>query len=98
MDAGVGGLEQDLSAVGETARDQILDHLLLAIDGDALADQFLEIDMVQRAGEAEMQTVVEQAFALQALTHAGVDQEVARPMLDQSGADAALDIVAAAAL
>ena len=32
-------LEQDLPAVGEALRDQVLHHLLLAVDGDALADQ-----------------------------------------------------------
>src|SRR5688572_17178383 len=41
---------------------------------------------------------MEQAFALQALAHAGVDQQLTRPMLDQAGADPALDVVAAAVL
>ena len=32
-------LEQNLAAVGEPPLDQILHHLLLAVDGDALADE-----------------------------------------------------------
>ena len=46
----------------------------------------------------EIDPVVEHAFALHALADAGVDQEVGRPLLEQAGADAALDIVAAAVL
>ena len=65
---------------------------------DALADQLAEIDVVQRAAEAEIDAVVEHAFALHARADAGLDQQVARPLLDQAGADAALDIVAAAVL
>ena len=98
MNGDVGRLEQDLPAIGESARNQVLDHLLLAVDGDALPDQLLEIDVVQRAVEAEVDAVVEQALALQPLADAGIDQEVARPVLDQPGADAALDIGAAAVL
>src|SRR3974390_1369885 len=36
MHADSGDLKQDLCAVSEPARDQILDHLLLAINGHAL--------------------------------------------------------------
>jgi hypothetical protein len=43
-----------------------------------------------------MDAVVGHAFALHARTDAGFDEEVARPLLDQPGADAALDILAAA--
>ena len=46
----------------------------------------------------EMNTVVEHGFALHARADAGLDQQVARPLLEQAGADAALDIVAAAVL
>ena len=55
-----------------------------------------EIDVVQGAAEGEMNSVVEHAFALHARADAGFDEEVARPLLDQTGADAALDVVAAA--
>ena len=77
--ADVVDLEQDLSAVGKPPRDQVLHHLLLAIDGDALADQLAEIDVVQRAVEAEMDAVVEHPLALHALADAGLDQQIARP-------------------
>jgi hypothetical protein len=98
MDADVARLEQDLTAVREAPVDQVLHHLLLTIDGHALADELAEIDVVQGAAEAEIDAVVEHALALHARAHADLDQEVARPLLDQPGADAALDIVAAAVL
>ena len=94
----VGGLEQDLSAIRKSARNKILDHLLLAVDGDALPDQLDEIDVVQRAVEAEVEPVVEQALALHPLADAGLDQQIARPVFDQAGADAAFDVGAAAVL
>ncbi len=98
MDADVGRFEQNLSAIGQPAVDQVFHHLLLAIDGHAFAHQLAEIDVVQRAAEAEMHAIVEHAFALHARADTGLDQEVARPLLDQAGADAALDMLAATAL
>src|SRR5262249_28474270 len=89
-------LEQNFPAVGEPPRDQVLHHLLLAVDGHALADELAEIDVVQGAAEGKVDAVVEHALALHARPDAGFHQEVARPLLDQAGADAALDIVAAA--
>ncbi len=53
MDAHIGHLEQDLTAIGEPARDQILHHFLLAVDGDPLADQIAEADVVQRPPKAK---------------------------------------------
>ncbi len=96
VDADIGSLEQDPPAVGEPACDEVLHHLLLAVDGDALADQVAEIDVVQGAVEGEMNAMVKHSLALHARAHAGLDQEVARPLLDQAGADAALDVIAAA--
>ncbi len=94
--AHVGHFEQDLPAIGQTPIDQILHHLLLTIDGHAFADELAEIDVVQCAVEAEMNAVVEHRLALHALTDAGLDQEVGRPLLQKAGADTALDVIAAA--
>ena len=96
--ADVVDLERIAHAVGEQPRDQVLHHLLLAVDGDALADQLAEVDVMRLAAEAEMDAVVEHGLALQALADAGVDQQVGDPLLEQAGADAVLDIVAAAVL
>src|SRR5215475_3105024 len=87
VDAHVARLEQNLSAVGEPPRDQVLHHLLLAVDGYALAHEVAEIDVMQGTAEGEINAVVEHAFALHARAETGFDKEVARPLLDQSGAD-----------
>src|SRR6516164_8406686 len=94
--AHVARLEQNLAAVREPPRDQVLHHLLLAVDGHALADELAEIDVVQGAAEGKVDAVVKHALAPHARADAGLDQEVARPLLDQTGADAALDVIAAA--
>src|SRR4051794_37877103 len=98
VEAHVVNFEQNLAAVGKPLCDQVLDDLLLAINGDALAHQLPKTDLVQRAVETEMNAVVGEPLALHALAHASIDQEITRPLLDQTGADAALDIVAAAVL
>ena len=98
VNADVARLEQDLATIRKAPVDQILHHLLLAVDGHALADELAEIDVVQGAAEAEIDAIVEHSLALHARAHADFNQQVARPLLDQSGADAALDIVAAAVL
>ena len=85
-------------AVGEQPRHQILHHLLLAVDGDALADQLAEVDVVQRAVEIEEDAAVEHALAPHALADADLDQEIGHPLLQQPGPDAVLDVVAAAIL
>ena len=97
MDAHIAHLEQYLSAVSKPPRDESF-TLLLAIDGDPLSHQLAKIDVMQRAAEGEIHAIVKHAFALHARAHPGLDQEIARPLLDQAGADAALDIVAAAIL
>jgi len=45
------------------------------------------------AGEAELDAVVHQAFALQARADTGLDQQVGRVMLKNAGANALLDVL-----
>ena len=47
VNADVVDLEQQRPAVGEPLLDQVVHHLLLVVDGDALVDQRLEVDAVQ---------------------------------------------------
>src|SRR5262249_23204549 len=91
-------LEQYLATVGEAAGNEILHDFLLAINGYTLADQLAKIDVMQRAAEAEADAVMRQPFPLHALANADLDQKIARPLLDQAGADAALDVIATAVL
>src|SRR3954471_20690257 len=95
--ADIGDFEQNLPAVGQPARHKILHHVLLAVDRDAFPKHLAKIDVVQRAAKAQMDAVVRHALALHSLADAAVDQQVARPLLDQTSADAALDIRTTAA-
>src|SRR5204862_1562192 len=94
--AHIARLEQNLSAVGEPPLDQILHHLLLAVDGDAFADEIAEIDVVQRAAEGEIDSVVEHAFALHPRADPAFHAEVPRSLIDQPCPDAACALIAAA--
>ena len=98
MDADAVDLEQQRPAIGEPAHHHILHDFLLAVDGDALVDQRLEIDAVQIAVDADIDAPVQHAFALHALADAELGQQIGGPMLDQAGADAVLDVIAAAVL
>src|SRR5262249_43201346 len=98
VDAHVARLEQYCSAVGEALFNQILYHLLLAVNGHALADEIAEIDVMQGAAEREIDAVVEHAFAPHADAGRRFEKGIARPLPDQPGADAALDVAAAAIL
>ena len=96
LDTDVVDVEENLAAVGEPPGDEVLHHLVLAIDQDALADERFEIDPAKLVVEAEIDAAMHQPLALHTFAHAGRDQEIGGPVLDHAGADARLDIVAAA--
>ena len=73
------GLEAQLAAGLEPRGDQVLDHLLLPVDGDrAPAGQLGEVDPVALAAEAQLDAVVEHALALQPVADAGVGEHARR--------------------
>ena len=57
-----------------------------------------KFEVMRLAVEAEIVPVVEHGLARHPLADPGLGEHVARPLLDQAGADALLDIVAAAVL
>src|SRR5207244_671551 len=95
-----GGLrvEPDLAAIVEPPLDQVFDDLLLAVDGDTPAGQCAEIDPVLLALKAQLDAVVDQAFASHSVADAGRAQEVSRSLFEHAGAHARLDVVPAAGL
>ena len=92
----VGGLEQDRLAGGEAGGDQVLHHLVLAVDGDVPAGEGGEVDPVVAAGEAQVHAVVRQALAPQAVADAGGDQQVLDAVFQHAGADAVFHVLARA--
>ena len=95
----VGDLEQDLPAGRQPRRDQVLDHLLLAVDGDrAAGHQLLECDPVALPAEPQLDAVMDQALAQQPLPRTRADQRVHGALLEHAGPHPVLDVLAAAGL
>ncbi len=98
VQAHVVGLEDCLRSGGRARVDQVLRHLGLAIDHDSLpSGQRREIDAVPRAAEENIESLVDQTFAVQPRTDAGVIEHLDRPLLEHPGANAAEHVLAAAA-
>src|SRR5690606_17742938 len=92
-------LEADVAARREPGGDQVLDDLLLPVDGDGPArHQLLEGDAVGLAAVSELDAVVGQALPQHALADAGRDERVDRTLLQHACPDAPFDVVAAPSL
>ena len=78
--------------------DQVLDHLLLAVDRDPSAGQLAEVDAVLLAGKAQFDAIVGETLADHALAHSGRFEEIGRSLFQDSSSDPALDVVSAAPL
>lgn len=77
--------------------DQILDQLILAVDGDgAAAGEVLEIDAMAAAFEGEPDSAVAHALAAEAVADSGFDQQVDGRLFEDAGAHSLDDIIAAA--
>jgi hypothetical protein len=96
--AHIAHFKENLSALMQPQLDQVFDDLLLAVDGDALAHQLAKIDVVQCLVEREMNAVVKHALMLHARAGSDLDEKIRRPLLEEPGADAVLDIRPAAIL
>ena len=69
---------------------------MLPIDRDALVHQRLEVDAVQIAVDADIDTPMQHAFLLKARTDAHVAEKIGRPVLDQPSANAIFNVFATA--
>jgi hypothetical protein len=95
----VSDVEEEQRAAFEPRFDEVLDHLGLPVDDDRPpAGELAERDAVALAVELKLDAVVDDALALEPLSHARLPQQVDRSLLEHAGADAPLDVVAAAAL
>ena len=99
VQADVVDLEEQGRARVEPRRDQVLDHLLLAVDRDRPAlGELLEGDPVTLAVEAQLDPVVDEPLAVEPIGQPELGQQVDGALLEDAGPDALLDVLAAAIL
>ena len=99
LDGDVVDLEEERRAGLEPGRDQVLDHLGLAVDDDRpAAGELAQRDPVPLAVELELDPVVDDPLAPQAVADPGRDEQVDGALLEHAGPDALLDVLAAAVL
>jgi hypothetical protein len=91
-------LEQEREPRVEPRGDQVLHDLRLAVDDDRAAGQLLHRHVVPLAAELEVDAPVDDPVGVHPRAHAGVPQQVGGALLEHAGADALLDVLAAAAL
>ena len=84
--------EVERLAAGQARGDQILDHLVLGIDGDRPAGQAGEIDTPSLSAEAQLESVMDEALAPQAIAQAMGSEQFDRAVLQHTGADGGLDL------
>ena len=93
------GLEVDLTARLQPQLDQVLEHLVLGVDGDHPAvGELLQVDAVVAALEADLEAMMDEALALEAIAGADLGHQVDGALLEHAGADGGLDRLARAAL
>ena len=66
LDTDIGDVKADIAADRQPGGDQVFDQLVLAVDGDgAAAGQLGQVDAMAAAGKAQLDTVMNKAFAMQ---------------------------------
>ena len=97
VDRHVGRLEHDRVAGGEAGGDEVLDDLLLAVHGDRVADELVEVEAVAAALEGQLDAAVGEALAVEPLGDAELAEQVDARVFEHAGADAVLDVLAVVA-
>ena len=94
VDRHVRRLEHDRVAGGEAGGDEILDDLLLAVHGDRVADQLVEVEAVAATLEGQLDAAVGEPLAVEPIGEAEVAEQGDTRVFEHAGADAMLDVVA----
>jgi hypothetical protein len=88
--------EEDLTARREARRDEVLDHLLLAVNRDgAVGDELVEGNAMRRPAESQLDPAMDHALAHQALAHIRRAERVDGALLEHACAHSLLDVIAA---
>ena len=84
--------EENFAAGSDPRSDQVFDDFMLRVNGDGFAaGQVGEVDAMAGATEAQLDSVMHQAFALQPIAYAGLDIRSTVPCLEHAGTDAMLE-------
>ena len=94
----VGDLEQQRRAAVELRGDEVLDHLGLAVDPDRAAAELGKVQLVPGARVLQVDAPVFQALPVQPVPETDVGQRVHGVLFEDAGANAGLDVGAAAVL
>ena len=72
-------------------------NLVLRVDHDALAaGEFLEVDAMTAAAEAQLNSIVDKAFPLHALANTHFSKQVNRSLFQHAGANTLFHVLSAA--
>src|SRR5262245_3303884 len=74
--AHVGDFKQQRSARAQARRNEIFDHLVLAVNDDAPAGQCGHVDAAAVPKDVEVDSVMKETLALKPVAHTALDQEV----------------------
>ena len=74
--------KQQRTAVGEPTLDQVLHHLLLAVNRDTLIHEPFEVDAVKITIDSDIDPPMQHAFPLQPFADAKFREKVRSPVLD----------------
>src|SRR5262245_44207226 len=98
MHADVLDIEEDPPARGEPGVDEILDDLLLTVDGDHPAARKIgKVDAVAAPGEAQLDTSMNEPLSAHPFAGAAFVEQVDRALLEHAGANPMLDVFPATA-
>src|SRR5258708_3361509 len=85
MDADVLHLEEELPLRLDTGLDQVLDHLVLGVEGDGPASrQTMQINPVRLPAESQVDPVVDGTLALHPLAHSDLGQQIHRALFEHA--------------
>jgi hypothetical protein len=95
MQADVANFEMNLPVGVQPRLYQILDNLLLRVNGDGSpGSEILKIDAMPATAETELDPVMDQPLLLQARAHPGFDHQIHRALLQHARAHPLLNVMA----
>jgi hypothetical protein len=95
--AHISGFKKYPAPGGKPRAHEIFDNLVLGVDRDRLAaSEFVQVDAMAAPVEPQLNSVMDESFALQAIPDASFDQHIHRALLEHACADALFDIFPAA--